>query len=76
MFNLFVKWTFVESILEKLNFSGTEFIKVYVPPALDSKHKPGCKTAGGFNWYYADDPTQPDKSKIIPNNTNLIKEVS
>lgn len=36
----------------------------------------GCKTAGGFLWFYADDPDQPDKSKIIPNNTKLIKEVS
>lgn len=27
-----------------------------------------------FLWYKADDPTQPDKSKIIPNSTNLIKE--
>ena len=33
-------------------------------------------TAGGFLWFYADDPDQPDKSKIIPNNTKLIKEVS
>ena len=40
------------------------------------KHKVGCKSAGGFLWFYADDPTQPDKSKIIPNNTKLIKEVS
>ena len=34
------------------------------------------KSAGGFLWFYADDPDQPDKSKIIPNNTKLIKEVS
>ena len=34
------------------------------------------KTAGGFMWFDADDPTQPDKSKIIHNNTKLIKEVS
>nr|DAH50616.1 MAG TPA: endonuclease [Caudoviricetes sp.] len=34
------------------------------------------KFAGGFLWFYADDPDQPDKSKIIPNNTKLIKEVS
>lgn len=25
------------------------------------------KTAYGFKWYYAEDPNQPDKSKIIPN---------
>ena len=29
-----------------------------------------------FIWYKADDTAQPDKSKIIPNNTKLIKEVS
>lgn len=40
------------------------------------QHKVGCKSAGGFLWFYADDPDQPDKSKIIPNNTKLIKEVS
>ena len=34
------------------------------------------KNAGGFIWYKADDPDQPDKSKIIHNNTKLIKEVS
>ena len=34
------------------------------------------KSAGGFLWFYADDPDQPDKSKIISNNTKLIKEVS
>lgn len=34
------------------------------------------KSAGGFLWFYADDPNQPDKSKIISNNTKLIKEVS
>lgn len=26
------------------------------------------KTCGGFKWFYADDPNQPDKSKIITNN--------
>ena len=40
------------------------------------QHKVGCKSAGGFLWFYADDPDQPDKSKIIPNNIKLIKEVS
>lgn len=40
------------------------------------QHKVGCKSAGGFLWFYADDTDQPDKSKIIPNNTKLIKEVS
>lgn len=30
------------------------------------------KSAGGFIWYYADDPTQPDPAKIIPN--KMIKE--
>ena len=34
------------------------------------------KTAGGFLSFEADDPNQPDKSKIISNNTKLIKEVS
>ena len=29
-----------------------------------------------FLWYKADDPLQPDKSKINSNNTKLIKEVS
>lgn len=29
-----------------------------------------------FIWYKADDTAQPDKSKIISNNTKLIKEVS
>lgn len=24
-----------------------------------------CKTAGGYKWYYANDPNQPDKTKII-----------
>lgn len=24
-----------------------------------------CKSAGGYLWFYADDPNQPDKSKII-----------
>lgn len=32
------------------------------------------KSAGGFLWFYADDPNQPDKSKIITDNTKLIKE--
>lgn len=27
-----------------------------------------CKTAGGYKWFYADDPNQPDKSKIITSN--------
>lgn len=40
------------------------------------QHKVGCKSAGGFLWFYADDTDQLDKSKIIPNNTKLIKEVS
>ena len=25
-----------------------------------------AKVAGGYSWYYADDPNQPDKTKIIP----------
>ena len=29
------------------------------------KHKKGYKSAGGYIWYYADDPTQPDSTKII-----------
>lgn len=29
------------------------------------KHKKNYKTAGGFQWFYADDPTNPDKSCII-----------
>ena len=29
------------------------------------KHKPHYKSAGGYLWFYADDPAQPDKSKII-----------
>ena len=28
------------------------------------------KTAGGFLWFYASDPTQPDKTKIIPTTQN------
>lgn len=28
-------------------------------------HRYGCITAYGYKWYYADDPNQPDKSKII-----------
>lgn len=32
------------------------------------------KSAGGFTWFYADDPSQPDKSKIVFNNTKLMKE--
>ena len=29
------------------------------------KHKPHYKSYGGYCWYYADDPTQPDPTKII-----------
>lgn len=29
------------------------------------KHKKNYRSAGGFQWFYADDPTQPDKSHII-----------
>ena len=32
------------------------------------------KSAGGFIWFYSDDPGQPDKTKIISNNTKLMKE--
>lgn len=32
-------------------------------------------TAGGYRWFDADDPDQPDKSKITLNNTKLMKEV-
>lgn len=35
-------------------------------------HRLRYKSAGGFVWYYADDPTQPDPTKIIPN--KMIKE--
>lgn len=28
--------------------------------------KPGNYTAGGYKWYFAEDETQPDKTKIIP----------
>ena len=35
------------------------------------RHYPYHKTAGGFLWFYATDPDQPDKSKIILNNTKL-----
>lgn len=38
------------------------------------KHKVGSQSAGGFRWFYADDLSQPDKSKIIFNNTKLTKE--
>ena len=34
--------------------------------AVLAKRK-NCKTAGGYKWYYADDPNQPDKTKIITN---------
>lgn len=29
------------------------------------KHRYGCKTAYGYKWFYVDDETQPDKTKII-----------
>ena len=32
------------------------------------------KTSGGYKWFKSDDPMQPDKTKIISNET--IKEVS
>ena len=35
--------------------------------AVLSKDYKSCKTAGGYQWFYADDPNQPDKSKIIQN---------
>ena len=32
------------------------------------------KSTGGFMWFYADDPNQPDKTKIFTfNSTKLIK---
>lgn len=37
------------------------------------------KTSGGYKWFYASDPSQPDKSKIIPNQvlqSNNQKEAS
>lgn len=34
----------------------------------------GCYTAYGYKWFYANDPSQPDKTKIISNET--VKEVS
>ena len=36
------------------------------------RHYPYHKTAGGFLWFYATDLDQPDKSKIILNNTKLM----
>lgn len=44
--------------------------------AINAALRDRKKSAGGFLWFYADDPDQPDKSKIIHNNTKLIKEVS
>lgn len=39
------------------------------------KKKKYFYTAGGYKWFDVDDPDQPDKSKIISNNTKLMKGV-
>ena len=68
--DIFIRtWYGAKEIKRELGIDNTQISRC-------CKHKPGCKTAGGFLWFYADDPDQPDKSKIIPNNTKLIKEVS
>ena len=49
------------SIVEASNDVNTPASNI---SAVLAKRK-NCKTAGGYKWYYADDPEQPDKTKII-----------
>ena len=58
-------WYGAKEIKRQLGIDDTQIIGC-------CKHKKGYKSAGGFVWYYADDPTQPDPTKIIPN--KMIKE--
>ena len=58
-------WYGAKEIKRQLGIDDTQIIGC-------CKHKKGYRTAGGFVWYYADDPTQPDPTKIIPN--KMIKE--
>lgn len=65
----FIKlWYSATDIERELNIDHSTVIKC-------CKHKLHYKSLGGYLWFYADDPTQPDKQKlfqIIPN--KMIKE--
>lgn len=45
--------------------NGAEAVGLKNASAISQCAKGNRKTAGGFKWYYANDPNQPDKSKII-----------
>lgn len=49
-------WNYIKQASDILGIQRTDII---------SCCKGRLKSAGGFVWYYADDPTQPDKTKII-----------
>lgn len=64
---------FIESYISRTDASKSTGIPLSsIVSALNGKQK----SAGGYLWFEVNDPNQPDKSKIISNNTKLIKEVS
>ena len=58
-------------------FPNADVAREFVNAANNSNIFTACRNSGGkiygFKWYYADDPNQPDKSKIITNSQEETK---
>lgn len=58
--NFILLWSCISDAAKELGIHRSD-----ISTCCSNKGK--LKSAGGFVWYYADDPTQPDPTKIIPN---------